>query len=48
MKKFDDEDHDHNEYSIESYREVMEEVEDFVFSNIQDLVALRLNQTEYK
>lgn len=37
-----------NEYSIDEYTDIMDAVEDFVFSNIQDLVYLRLNQTEYK
>ena len=41
-------DEDHNEYSIEEYAEIMDAVEDFVFSNIQELVYLRLNQTGYK
>mmetsp|Transcript_33596 Transcript_33596/g.51709 ORF Transcript_33596/g.51709 Transcript_33596/m.51709 type:complete len:106 (+) Transcript_33596:1533-1850(+) len=45
-KRFEEE--ETNEYSIDLYQEVMEEVEDFVFSNIQDLVVLHLQQTDYK
>lgn len=37
-----------NEYCIDEYTDIMDAVEDFVYGNIQELVYLRLNQTEYK
>lgn len=37
-----------NYYQIDSYREVMDELEDFVFNNIHELVCLRQSQTEFK
>jgi len=37
-----------NYYSIDQFKEVCECVEEFVLQNIQDLVFLRINQTEFK
>ena len=37
-----------NHYTIESFREVIDEVEEFVFNHIQELVQLRQNQTDFK
>ena len=44
-RKIDDGD---NHYQIDSYRELMDEVEDFVFNNIHELVCLRQSQTDFK
>ena len=37
-----------NHYLIEKYRDMIDEVEEFVFTNIQDLVQLRQDQTDFK
>ena len=37
-----------NACRIEQFRDQLDQVEEFVLSNIQELVFLRLNQTEYK
>ena len=37
-----------NACRIEQFKDVMDCVEEFVLSNIQELAFLRLNQTEYK
>jgi hypothetical protein len=46
-KKFEDEEFTPSEYLITDFIDIMDIIEDFVFSNIQILVEIRMNQGEY-